>query len=86
MKTLEILTLKDDPPGSSVMVKVQPSARIKFGAYFETNEQYLAPPEEPMMVLMRTLRERWEEAQRYASEIANHILDWASKFRYRLLG
>jgi len=78
MRSLDILTYNAQPAGSSMMVRVQPSVLVKFGAYFETNEQYLAPNNEPLKALMQILRERWEEAQRYASKIANHILDWAN--------
>jgi hypothetical protein len=38
MLSLEILTNRETPKGSSFRVKVQPSTQVKFGVYFETNE------------------------------------------------
>lgn len=62
-------------PGSKYTVRIEPSTRIKFGVYFETNEHYPAPKDEPLNALMGILSGRWEESQTHALRIANHILD-----------
>jgi hypothetical protein len=66
-----------DYPGACYTVRVEPSTQVKFGVYFETNEHYPAPKDEPLSTLMKILGERWEESQSYASRIAKHVLDWA---------
>jgi hypothetical protein len=68
-------------PGARYTVRVEPSTQIKFGVYFETNEHYPAPKEEPLGAVMKILGERWEESQNHALRIANHILDWAGASR-----
>lgn len=68
-------------PGSRYTVRVEPSTQIKFGVYFETNEHYPAPKNEPPGAVMKILDERWEESQNHALRIANHILDWAGAHR-----
>lgn len=75
MQSLDILTPKSEPPGAMMLVRVQPSLKIKPGVYFETNEHYPAGSLNELLVI---LRERWEEAQNYARRIAEHILDWAA--------
>jgi len=64
-------------PGACYTVRVEPSSQVRFGVYFETNEHYPAPKEEPLRALMKILGERWEESQNHGLRIANHILDWA---------
>jgi hypothetical protein len=77
MLSLTITTQKDNPKGSKVNVKVEPSVRIPLGVFFEVNEHYQAPETEELKALMGVLEERWEESQIYASRIASHILAWA---------
>jgi hypothetical protein len=77
MLSLDVTTDKTGQPGAKVNVKVQPSVRVKFGAYFLINEHYPAPEEKPLAGAMSVLRDRWEGAQLYAAQIASHILDWA---------
>jgi hypothetical protein len=77
MLSLTILTQKDKPKGSLFRVKVEPSVVVKLGVYFETNEHYPAPENEPLKSLMSILGDRWEEAQTYASRVVNHIFSWA---------
>ena len=79
LRALVITTTRSEPQGSLIFVRVEPSQQVRFGAFFEINEHYPAPKTEPLKGLMEILRGRWEEAQRYAAGIANHILDWASK-------
>lgn len=77
MLSLDVTADKTDPPGAKINIKVQPSGRVKFGAYFLINEHYPAPEAKPLAGAMAVLRDRWEGAQLYATQIANHILDWA---------
>ena len=78
MRALLITTQRGDEQGSIVGVRVEPSAQIKHGVFFELNEHYPAPKIEPLKNLMGIVRDRWEEGGRYAARIADHILDWAS--------
>lgn len=64
-------------PGARYTARIEPSVQVKFGVYFETNENYPAPKDEPLRGLMKILGERWGDCQIYASNVANHILDWA---------
>jgi hypothetical protein len=75
--SLSVMTTKEGLPGAQFNIKVEPSQRLKFGAYFETNEHYPASKEEPLKGLMKTLGERWEEVPTYASKVVEHILNWA---------
>jgi len=75
--SLEILTNRKHPEGSRVQVKVQPSVTLKFGAYVETNEHYPAGKDQALKGLMEILKHNWEEAQKYAGKVADHILTWA---------
>jgi hypothetical protein len=75
--SMTILTQKDEPKGAQFRVKVEPSAQVKSGVYFETNEHYPAPEVEPLKGLMEILGGRWEEAHVHASKVVNHILSWA---------
>lgn len=78
MLTLEIVATRHDAPEIPMRVKVQPSGKVKpYGVYFETNEHYAAPDADGLRALLETLRERFEDAERYAERIANHIMDWA---------
>ena len=70
-----------DHPGARYTVRVEPSTQVKFGVYFETNEHYPAPENEPLVGLLKILSERWDESQSHASRIANYILDWAGTTR-----
>ena len=78
MKSLSIFTQRKDPPGS-ITFKVEPSTKIPHGVYFEMNDHYEPPKEEKqtLAVLVDILKNRWDEAQSYASKTANHVLDWA---------
>lgn len=78
MLSLTIHTKKASPEGAEIRAKVEPSVKIHFGVYFETNEHYPAQRVEPLVGLMRILTERWEEAQVYASRLANHVLTWTA--------
>ncbi len=75
--SMTILTQMNEPNGSQFRIKVEPSAQVPFGVYFETNEHYPAPENEPLRGLMGILGERWEDAQIYAARVVNHILSWA---------
>jgi len=79
MRALLIETLLDEPKGVRFSVKVEPSGVVKpRGVYFETNEHYQGPTDEPLKTLMGVLGSRWEEAETYASTVINHILGWAT--------
>jgi hypothetical protein len=77
MLSLSISTQKDNPVGAAYIIKVEPSTRVKFGVYFETNEHYQSPEVDPLKGLMKILGERWEDVPVYASRIVDHILNWA---------
>lgn len=77
MLSLAIQSGIDPTNGSRTTVKIEPSVRLKFGAYFEINENYPARSEDGLKELMGILRERWAEAQIYAGKIASHIVQWA---------
>lgn len=60
-------------------VRVEPSARVKFGVYIQTNEHFDAPKDVVGDYLVERIRTRWEGAYNYAAEIADYVLAWASK-------
>jgi hypothetical protein len=64
--------------GGLFRAKVEPSTIVQFGVYFEVNEHYPAPQDDPLKALMKILNERWEESHSYAEKLANHILSWAA--------
>lgn len=63
--------------GTRLVVKVEPSLRVKFGVYIQTNEHYNAPEGGASEFLLERIRTRWEGSYNYAAEIAQHIIDWA---------
>jgi hypothetical protein len=77
MLSMTIQTDRTEPPGAKFMIKVEPSQRIKFGAYFETTEHYVAPKEEGLKSLMKVLGEKWEGVPTNAASVVEHILNWA---------
>jgi hypothetical protein len=82
MRALLIETMLDDsgnPDGPKLIVKVEPSAQVKVGVYFETNAHYPAPKDNSMAAVLEVLKTRWEEDYNYAAEISDYILDWAGK-------
>jgi len=83
MRTLsiqaEIPDFPDAPEGTKLTVKVEPSLKVKFGVYFQTNENYNAPRTDAMKFFMERIRSRWDGAYKYAAEIADHIIDWGSE-------
>ncbi len=78
MLSLLITSAKTEPPGSRYNVTVQPSGQVQFGVYFETNDHYEGPKDESLEKLMKILTDKWEEVSTHASDVANHILDWAA--------
>jgi hypothetical protein len=78
LRSLDILSQEDPPNGQSMVVRVQPSLSIKWGVYFETNEQFPAPKERGLENMMETLQNRWEDSQRNGERIARYILNWAA--------
>jgi hypothetical protein len=77
--SMTILTNKPEPKGAQFRIKVEPSVHIARGVYFETNEHYPAPENEPLRGLMEILSKRWEGAQNEASRVIQHILAWAKR-------
>jgi hypothetical protein len=57
-----------------LLVRVEPSTRVKFGLYIQTNEHFDAPKDGASDYLIERIRSRWEGAYNYAAEIANNIL------------
>jgi len=78
MRTLwvqaEIPDFGDEKQGSRLMVRVEPSGKVKFGVYFQTNEHYQSPKTDPTSNLTEIIRNRWEGAYSYAAEVANQVL------------
>jgi hypothetical protein len=58
-------------------VKVEPSNRVESGIFVSTNENYQLKEDEPPKMLMRVLREQWNEAMGTATRIAAHLLQLA---------
>jgi hypothetical protein len=77
MQSLTITSGMAEPGRRRHMIKIEPSVRITFGAYFEVNEHHQAPEREPLKNLMNILGERWEESAQYANTVIDHILTWA---------
>jgi hypothetical protein len=76
------MTIRSELPevkGGLIHVKVEPSTRVKEGVYFEANEHYPAPDEEPLKALLARMLDRWEDAQIYATRIVDHILTYATR-------
>lgn len=80
MKSLSILTDEGGSQGGTLTVKVEPSSKMKWGVFFETNEhrEVQKADQETLIHFMNILKDHWDEAQAYASKIANHILDWTT--------
>jgi hypothetical protein len=67
------------PKGATLTVKLEPSTQIKYGVYFDTNENYPAPATDGLKSLMEVVRERWEGAYDDAHQIADRILAWTTQ-------
>jgi hypothetical protein len=78
MRNLDVLTIRDKPKGSSLMVRVQPSLLIRHGVYFEINDHYAAPERAGLKSMMEILQNQWESSQEKGENIARHIIDWAA--------
>ncbi len=77
LRSLDILA-QETQNGPTVMVRIQPSLQVQWGAYFEVNEHYPGTEQSGLKSLMEILQNRWEEAQKNGERIARHILDWAA--------
>jgi hypothetical protein len=55
-------------------VRIEPSVRVKYGLYIQTNEHFVAPKGEESRYLMEPIRSRWEGAYNYAAEVADCII------------
>ena len=76
---MTILTSKAEPQGAQFRIKVEPSAQIPKGVYFETNEHYPGGEKDSLQSLMAILNRRWEEAQNEAERVIRHVLSWANR-------
>ena len=65
--------------GTRLTVRVEPSAKVKFGVYFQTNEHHEESKNSASDNITERIRTRWEDAYNYAAEIADYILSWATK-------
>jgi hypothetical protein len=69
--------------GSRLSVRVEPSNPVKYGVFIQSNEHFEVPKDttksDASDYLMERIRTRWEGAYNYAAEVADYILDWASK-------
>jgi hypothetical protein len=79
MRTLEIHSFKDETKGPAILVRVQPSAKVQFGVYFEVNDHHPAPASNGLRDLLTILQHEWEAANEHAIRVVRHILDWASE-------
>lgn len=77
LRTVEIIAQQQEGSVASVMVKVQPSVLVQWGAYFEVNEHYPASEQPALKSMMGILKDRWEGMQENGERIAKHILAWA---------
>ena len=74
--SMTILGALPDDPDVKTRVKVEPSTRVQYGVYFETNEHYPAQEEDGLLRLLKTLRTRFNDAQQHAEQTANKIIEW----------
>jgi hypothetical protein len=77
---LRALSIESDETGSGgpkLVVRVEPSAKVKFGVYFDLNVHYQAPADDGLQHLMKILFKEWEAVPKNAARIAEHVLRWA---------
>ncbi len=67
------------PEGAVFTFRIEPSTQVKNGIYFDANAHFSGLEKDSLNALMEIAHEQWEGTQAYASKVANHILDWASK-------
>lgn len=79
MRTLQVQAEIPDYPDEKqteqrLVVRVEPSMRVKQGVYIQTNEHCEAPKESSAEYLTQRIRSRWEGAYNYAAKIADYLL------------
>jgi len=83
MQTLVIQGMRPDDLKGYLRVTVQPSARIKYGAFIEVNDHYLLKTDEKeddgADKARVILSERWNESMKRGSEIAQAIATLGEK-------
>ena len=74
LRSLTMQGLREGSEAKYVEVKVEPSAQVKPGVYVATNEHYEQAQDEPVGQLMGILEKSWYEAEKFALQIASHLL------------
>lgn len=75
LEALVIRGTRRDSKAKFFKVTVQPSIRIVDGVYIQTNEHFDANGDDSTERLMNILREDWDNAQRYAKNLAETLLE-----------
>jgi hypothetical protein len=57
-----------------MLIRIEPSSRIKFGLYIQINEHFEGPKTEASVYLLERIRSRWEGAYNYAAEVADYFI------------
>jgi hypothetical protein len=79
VRDLQILYGARSPEESSTTVTVQPSVQVQHGIFFQINDTFTTNDNDNgLKFLMGALKTRWEESQKNADRIAQHILRWAA--------
>lgn len=76
--TLTVQAQRPDDYGGHINVKVEPSSRVRYGLFVETNEEFHAPAgTDDATWISSLLSEAWDPAQKRARDIRTHILEQA---------
>lgn len=78
LRSLTIQGLRKEIPDATMYVKVEPSVKVHFGVYIETNEHRETSGTDAAKKLMNTLKDSWQGSQAYAKRLAEHLLEQGS--------
>lgn len=79
MRTLVIEGKRDNCNANQIQVKIEPSRKAKHGVFIGVNEHYDvrssedSSPADRMEVLLKTLRDAWDEFLSYCGDVASHL-------------
>lgn len=79
--TLTIQGERPDDYRGHIRVKVEPSSRVEYGVFIDTNEEFWTPDATPTSTnwAIDILRNEWENYRRRASNIRDHLLTKAGE-------